>query len=239
MESQIILALDGMAVGHATSIALNLRDIVAGGKGNDLIDEGGASVLNHMRFKLRMADPKLHDIPATVANRMSKYLGNAEFVTVHGSNSFAALKAAAKTAKEKDLKAIAITVTTDLKTEQCKLIYGLPTRKKVLQFVKRARRAGLHGIVCSPREVKLVRASWPKSIIIVPGVRSPGASVHDQKRVGTPYQAVLDGADYIVVGRQITQQTTDWDMRLEAQKINRETSLAADHRCLAKRKIAA
>jgi orotidine-5'-phosphate decarboxylase len=66
--------------------------------------------------------------------------------------------------------------------------------------------AGIDGIVCSPLEVARVRSvAGPSAILVTPGVRSMGAAVGDQKRVATPAQAIADGADYLVIGRQVTR----------------------------------
>jgi orotidine-5'-phosphate decarboxylase len=74
---------------------------------------------------------------------------------------------------------------------------------------RRARKAvelGVDGIVASPLEAAAVRRiGGPKTVIVTPGVRSAGADVGDQKRVATPAQAIRDGADYLVIGRQITR----------------------------------
>jgi orotidine-5'-phosphate decarboxylase len=66
--------------------------------------------------------------------------------------------------------------------------------------------AGVDGIVCSPLEVAAVRRiTGPGATLVIPGVRSAGAAKGDQKRVATPAEAIRDGADYLVIGRQITR----------------------------------
>jgi len=65
--------------------------------------------------------------------------------------------------------------------------------------------AGMDGIVCSSLEVAKVRAMVPKMTLVIPGVRSSGKSTGDQKRVATPADAIASGADYLVVGRQVTR----------------------------------
>jgi orotidine-5'-phosphate decarboxylase len=71
--------------------------------------------------------------------------------------------------------------------------------------VRQAVETGIDGIVCSPLEVARVRGLAPDSIIVTPGVRSAGAAAGDQKRVATPAEAIAAGADYVVVGRQVTR----------------------------------
>jgi orotidine-5'-phosphate decarboxylase len=83
--------------------------------------------------------------------------------------------------------------------------------------------AGVDGIVCSPLEVAMVRALAPRAILVTPGVRSAGAGKGDQKRVATPAEAIRAGADYLVIGRQITRAA---DPRQEALRILAEIETA-------------
>lgn len=228
-KSAILLALDGMSVNQAKAIASVLAPHVAGGKANDLIDEGGAAVLDDMDFRVRFLDPKINDIKNTVGNRVAKYAKHAELLTLHASMSFGALRLAAQKAKELRIKSIAVTVLTDINREQCRTIFGGPPLARVVDFASRARRAGFDGIVCSPREVGHVRRLWEEALIVVPGVRSEGESLNDQKRTGTPYQAILDGASYLVCGRQILSKPTIEAQIAEAVRINDEVERARSH----------
>ena len=72
----------------------------------------------------------------------------------------------------------------------------------------------------------MVRQAWPEAIIITPGIRSSDADHHEQKRVSTPYQAILDGADYIVCGREIIQQPTEALMIRRVHRINADVNRA-------------
>ena len=72
--------------------------------------------------------------------------------------------------------------------------------------VRKAMEAGMDGLVCSPLDAASVRAqAGARAILVTPGVRSGGAAKGDQKRVATPGEAIRNGADYVVVGRQITR----------------------------------
>jgi orotidine-5'-phosphate decarboxylase len=204
------------------AIADATRRLVAGGKINDAIEKGGTKAITGVGFGLVMADPKLHDIPATIRNRMLAYKGEATFVTVHASNQFAGLKAAAKAANEVGIKAIAVTILTSMSSAECKKIYGRPASAMVKYLATKARRAGLHGIVCSPKEVRMVRQLWPQAIIICPGVRSKGVDAHDQKRIDTPENAILNGADFVVVGREVTSKPSTLDQVTAVEKIQSE-----------------
>jgi len=217
--NRIILAFDAKTDTQIVAAIEAIPGLIAGGKVNDKIDRDGASALSSFGLSLVMADPKLHDIPQTVYNRMKEYRGHATFVTVHASNQWQSLLMARKAANEIGVKAIAVTILTSMSTSECKRIYGMSARRKVLQLADRAMKAGLHGIVCSPKEVKAVRKLWPTAIIICPGVRSEDVIHHDQKRVDTPYNAILNGADFVVIGREILGQMNSTDMRELAGRI--------------------
>jgi len=244
-DSRIIVALDNMDRRAAMELMAELDASVRGGKANDLLDEFGAKVLNdimeehgvpqgmaNLILRVRMADPKIKDIPNTVYNRVMRYHGRADLLTVHGTCSWKALKRAveARDAKpDSGLKLIAISVTTDVNEKQCRKIYGMSSKRKVLQIAQRAKAAGFDGIVCSPQEVALVRQVWPKAIIICPSVRSVGADTHDQERVDTPAKAIANGATYVVCGREITEAE---DKPAAANRINEDVGqmLAAQDR---------
>ena len=90
--------------------------------------------------------------------------------------------------------------------------------------VRKASEAGMDGIVCSPLEVRRVREiAGPEMTLVTPGVRSAGAARGDQKRVATPAEAIRDGADYLVIGRQITRAA---DPAAEARRILEEIAAA-------------
>ena len=75
----------------------------------------------------------------------------------------------------------------------------------VLRLAGLAREAGIRGLVASSQEVARLRAAYPDSTLVIPGIRPAGANAGDQKRVATPGSAIANGADYLVVGRPITQ----------------------------------
>ncbi|MGA7235225.1 MAG: orotidine 5'-phosphate decarboxylase / HUMPS family protein, partial [Bryobacteraceae bacterium] len=92
---------------------------------------------------------------------------------------------------------------------------------------RRARKAvqcGIDGLVASPLEAASLRKIVPaETILVTPGVRSPGAARGDQKRVATPAEAIRDGADYLVIGRQITRAG---DPAAESERILQEIAAA-------------
>jgi orotidine-5'-phosphate decarboxylase len=150
-------------------------------------------------------DLKLHDIPNTVegAARSAAATG-AKLLTVHAAGGPAMVKAAVKGAGP-GVRVLAVTVLTSIDAATLERI-GLagPPEQAVLRLARLAVEAGAGGLVCSPHEVKAVRAAvGPGPLLVVPGVRPAGAALGDQARVATPAAAVADGADVIVIGRPL------------------------------------
>ena len=153
-------------------------------------------------------DLKLHDIPETVERAVAQasHLG-ARLVTVHASGGRAMLKrAVARAAAEGGHLAIcAVTVLTSLDDADLHDIgmNGSPNEAAV-RLARVAFDEGVRWFVCSPAEVRSLRAALGKdAVLVTPGVRPANAALGDQKRVATPEQAIADGADWVVVGRPI------------------------------------
>jgi len=152
-------------------------------------------------------DLKLYDIGETVKRavaQVSKVPG-IRFLTVHGSSGL--MKAAVAGKAGAPLELLAVTVLTSFdETDLAELGYKTSVADLVKLRVQSAMEAGVDGIVCSPLEVAGVRAmAAGRMKLVTPGVRSAGAAAGDQKRVATPRQAIQNGADYLVVGRQVTR----------------------------------
>lgn len=203
--SRILLALDGLSILKASEISSELSEHVAGCKLNDLVDRCGSGALSNAGFAIRFVDAKIHDIKNTVENRLrSIHLTSpVDIVTVHAAMSAEALRAAAIAGDHYRFAVIAVTLLTDISPEDCRSLYGVNPEEMVRRLTIRARDAGVHGIVCSPKETRMVRDLFPKALIVNPGVRLAGSEAHDQARIGTPEQAIRDGADLLVVGRDI------------------------------------
>jgi orotidine-5'-phosphate decarboxylase len=151
-------------------------------------------------------DLKFYDIGETVKRAVAQVaLTGVRFLTVHGSG--AVMRAAVEGRGSSPLKLLAVTVLTsydqqDLNEEG----YLCPPAELVELRVRKAMECGIDGIVASPLEARSIRAlAGPHAILVTPGVRSAGAGRGDQKRVATPAEAIRDGADYLVIGRQITR----------------------------------
>ncbi len=155
-------------------------------------------------------DLKLHDIPNTVAGAVRSLLPlGADMLTIHAGGGAKMVAAAALAADkaEKRPKILAVTVLTSMDAAglaEIGVAGGPP--QQVLRLARMALANGADGLVCSAHEIALLRDAFgAKPILVVPGIRPAGAALGDQARVMTPEQAVRAGADYIVVGRPITE----------------------------------
>jgi orotidine-5'-phosphate decarboxylase len=157
-------------------------------------------------------DLKYHDIPATVAGAVAAAarLG-VGLLTVHASGGAAMLRAAAAAAREAGdarPRIVAVTVLTSLDRAALHRELGVPIAVEghAANLALLARDAGCDGVVASPREAARLRALLgPGALIVTPGIRPAGGAAHDQARTATPATAVRAGADYLVVGRPVTE----------------------------------
>ena len=163
----------------------------------------GRLFLTKLNNKTIFADLKLHDIPNTCASAVKAIKDlKINYLTIHISSGLNALKAAKKVSGK--IKLIGVTVLTSLDNKSLKEIgFNKDVKKLVLQQAKLANKAKLDAIVCSAKEVKLVKKVFKKEII-TPGIRFNSKS-NDQKRVVTPRQAYKNGSDWLVIGRPITK----------------------------------
>ena len=117
------------------------------------------------------------------------------------------MRAAVEGRGDSSLKLLAVTVLTSFDQADLREIgHNCTVSELVAQRVNLARRIGIEGIVASPLEARSIRTlAGPEAILVTPGVRSRGAAQGDQKRVATPAEAMRDGADYLVIGRQVTR----------------------------------
>lgn len=153
-------------------------------------------------------DLKLHDIPNTVQSAM-RVLSNlgVDMTNVHAAGGVEMMKAA-REGLGQGPKLIAVTQLTSTSDEQMKADQNIQTSlvESVLHYAKKANEAGLDGVVCSAREVAVIKDATSEDFVcLTPGIRPAGAAVGDQKRVMTPSQASAIGSSYIVVGRPITK----------------------------------
>lgn len=150
-------------------------------------------------------DLKLHDIPNTVAGAVRALVPLAPAIlTVHASGGHAMMRAA-KTSAPVGTRVVAVTMLTSLDAHDLREMgLGRDPARLARSLAASARAAGLDGVVCSPHEVRAIKAVWPECLAVVPGIRPEGGAAGDQKRAATPAQALREGADILVVGRPIT-----------------------------------
>src|SRR6516225_6787125 len=150
-------------------------------------------------------DLKLHDIPNTVAGAARAVAKlRPEILTVHAAGGADMIKAAVEAAP--DTLVAGVTLLTSMGDKDlAELGIDGSVSDAVRRMAALAVAAGARGLVCSPQEVAAVRAEvGPDVMLITPGVRPPGADLHDQTRVATPEEAIRAGADLLVIGRPIT-----------------------------------
>ena len=177
--------------------------------GMELYAAGGMEFVSHLASfrKNVFLDLKLYDIGETVKRATKKICssGAVAFLTVHGSRTV--MQAAVEGRGNSSVKLLAVTVLTSFdQVDLADLGYPVEISDLVELRVKKAMESGMDGIVCSPLEIARVREiGGTRLTLVIPGVRSEGAAAGDQKRVATPAQAIRDGADYLVIGRQVTR----------------------------------
>ena len=163
----------------------------------------GRDFILNLKNKITFGDYKLADIPNTCASAI-KAVNDLKFdyLTIHISSGLEALKAAKKVSGK--TKLIGVTILTSLDNKSLKEIgFSKKVEKIVLQQARLAKKAKLDAIVCSAKEVKIVKKVFKKEII-TPGIRF-NAKSNDQKRVLTPKEAYKNGSDWLVIGRPITK----------------------------------
>ncbi len=157
-------------------------------------------------------DLKLHDIPNTVRGGMRSLrdLG-ADMLNLHASGGIAMMRAAVEGLTRSDgTRPLLIAVTQLTSTSQAvltdELMINEPVDKVVMHYAMNAKSAGLDGVVCSPLEAgKIHECAGAEFLTVTPGIRFADSDKGDQARITDPAKARAIGADYIVVGRPVTQ----------------------------------
>ena len=146
---------------------------------------------------------KLHDIPNTCASTIKAIKDlKVNYLTIHISSGLNALRAAKKVSGK--TKLIGVSILTSLDNKALREIgFNKNIKKLVLHQARLANKAKLDAIVCSAQEAKIVKKEFKKEII-TPGIRFTSKK-NDQKRILTPKQAIINGADWLVIGRDLTE----------------------------------
>ena len=168
-----------------------------------LNSKDGRKFVSSLKNKITFGDYKISDIPNTCSSTI-KAVKDLKFnyITIHINSGLEALKASKKVSGQ--TKLVGVTILTSLDNKALKQIgFSKDVKKLVLHQAKLAHEAKLDAIVCSAREVKIVKKVFKKEII-TPGIRL-NSRRDDQKRVLSPYEAYKNGADWLVIGRDITK----------------------------------
>jgi orotidine-5'-phosphate decarboxylase len=212
---RVLLALDVPGETAADAIVARVGPEARGVKvGKQLFLAAGPGLVRRLVESGRRVflDLKFHDIPNTVAGatREAVKLGVA-FLDVHAAGGREMMRAAADAASDEATrlgstrpKLLAVTVLTSLDAEALRETgVGSDLEAQVLRLARLAREAGMDGVVASPREIAAIRKELGGDFLIVtPGIRAGGVR-DDQKRTLTAREAILAGADYLVMGRPV------------------------------------
>ncbi len=206
-KNKVFVACDTTEIPRLKTIikATNNKNLKIGYKfGLEFLNsKKGRNFISKLKNKITFGDYKFADIPNTCASAI-KAVSDLKFnyITIHLSSGFEALKAAKKAAGKTKLVGVSILTSLDNKS-----LKEIGFEKKIKELVKRqailAKKCNLDAIVCSPNEVKIVKKVFHKEII-TPGIRF-NSKLDDQKRVSTPNEAYKNGSDWLVIGRPITE----------------------------------
>ncbi len=219
----IIIALDVETAEQARDLVSKIGSSVDFYKvGMELYAATGMEVVTELiaARKQVFLDLKFHDIGETVKRAVAQIAKRGvRFLTVHATDSV--MRAAVEGKGNSDLQLLGVTVLTDVdQKDLTQMGYSCTLEELVGRRAKSAVELGMDGLVCSPLEVAKVRnITGPETVLVTPGVRSTGASLGDQKRVATPAEALRNGANYLVIGRQVTRSA---DPGAEIERILKE-----------------
>ncbi|MCJ7789907.1 MAG: orotidine-5'-phosphate decarboxylase [Candidatus Atribacteria bacterium] len=220
-RERLVLALDVNNFKKAEELVDKLTDYVGVFKiGNQLFTAEGNKVIKMVQEKggKVFLDLKFHDIPNTVARaaEVVSKLGVYIF-DIHTSGGYEMMKATVEASKKLSFALgiskpliLGVTLLTSINQEILEKEIGIKKslEEQVVHLAKLAEAAGLDGVVASPWEIKVLRAACGEGfVILTPGIRPAGKSDDDQKRIMTPQEAIKLGADFIVIGRPITNAT--------------------------------
>jgi orotidine-5'-phosphate decarboxylase len=226
-KDRLIVALDLPGVEPAEAMIKRIGDSVTFYKiGYQLGFAGGLSLVRKLTDagKKVFIDVKLHDIGNTVARGVESLSSlGATFLTVHAYPQ--TMQAAVEARGDSGPKILAVTVLTSYNEADVEAAgYRHTVADLVATRARQAKALGVDGIVCSPEEVAALRAIVGSEMsLVTPGIRPAGSSSGDQKRIMTPARAIAAGADYLVVGRPVTEAA---DPKAAAESIQAEIAQA-------------
>jgi orotidine-5'-phosphate decarboxylase len=222
-KNPLIVALDVESADEARALVSKIGSAVNFYKvGMELYAASGMEIVRDLQSQDKdvFLDLKFYDIPETVKRAVAQVAKTSvQLLTVHGSASI--MRAAVEGRGASNLKLLAVTVLTSFGPEDMEEMgYGGSIAQLVERRARKAADCRIDGLVASALEAAaLRRLVGPDLVLVTPGVRSAGADHGDQKRVATPAEAIRNGADYLVIGRQITRAR---EPRAEAERVLQE-----------------
>lgn len=223
-KDRIIVALDVDSLDKVKLLVESLAPYVGCFKvGLELLTAVGAPKVIEFVHSLDgqvFYDGKFDDIPNTVGDAAKAVAElNVKIFNVHASAGIEAMMAAV--ANKGQSLVLAVTVLTSLEENNANLIFGAPSKAKVLQLARDAKISGCDGIICSPQELELLgkQKELNSLLKVTPGVRPKWAATGDQKRIMTPAEAIKAGATALVIGRPITKPPAEVGTPVDAVKL--------------------
>lgn len=219
---QIICALDTSDLAVATKTVQRLAPNIKHFKiGHSLTLAHSLSVIGRLQdagAEKIFLDLKFHDIPNTVAGAVreaAKY--GVWMTTLHTAGGQDMMRAAAEIPDRPLLMGVSVLTSID-EVGLAQIGVSRTVEDQMVRMSTMAAKCGIDGFISSPLEITLIRAAvGDKPLIVAPGIRLPGGEVHDQKRIATPQQAIADGANYLVIGRALTD-AEDIDLVIDQLK---------------------
>ena len=207
MSKTIIVAVDETQLVNFQSLVDSLDSdlcmIKVGSVSFNALGHQAISYASNKGFKIFL-DLKLHDIPNTVKKSIKGLVSfPIDMMTIHTSGGLEMMKAAKNAVDGTDIKIFGVTALTSLSDEDTSLIFKRTAAEQVNTMLDLAEQAGIDGVVCSPHELSLV-TKRESLLSITPGIRLKDSN-DDQNRVMTPKEALKQGANFLVIGRPITE----------------------------------
>ena len=207
MSKIIIVAVDETQLGNFQSVVDSLDSdlcmIKIGSVSFNALGHQAISYASNKGFKIFL-DLKLHDIPNTVKKSIKGLVSlPIDMMTIHTSGGLEMMKAAKNAVDGTDIKIFGVTALTSLSDKDTSLIFKRTAAEQVNTMLDLAEQAGIDGVVCSPHELSIV-TKRESLLSITPGIRLKDSN-DDQNRVMTPKDALKQGANFLVIGRPITE----------------------------------
>ena len=207
MSKTIIVAVDETQLENFQNVVDSLDNdlcmIKIGSVSFNALGHQAISYASNKGFKIFL-DLKLHDIPNTVKKSIKGLVSlPIDMMTIHTSGGLEMMKAAKNAVDGTDIKIFGVTALTSLSDEDTSLIFKRTAAEQVNTMLDLAEQAGIDGVVCSPHELSLV-TKRESLLSITPGIRLKDSN-DDQNRVMTPKDALKQGANFLVIGRPITE----------------------------------